>query len=219
MLKAILFDHDGTLVDSEEVHYQLWREIMRAYAVDLSAEEYRDYYSGIPTAKNALDLTVRHQLPIDAPSLAAQKHQVTRDYIARTAFPLMPHADATVRRFAATGAQLAVVTGSTRNCVDATLAAYQWQPLFSTIVSSEDVSNNKPAPDSYLLALQRLGLSAQEAIAIEDTAHGLQAATRAGITCVAVRNAMSQSHDLSNAIQVFNHLQEAADWVVQHYRF
>ena len=97
--------------------------------------------------------------------------------------------------------------------MQATLRAHALEPLFSLTVSGDDVRNSKPAPDCYLLALDRLGLRAGECMAIEDTEHGLRAAAQAGIECIAVPTGMSRHHDSSRAATVVDDMAAAATHV------
>jgi HAD superfamily hydrolase (TIGR01509 family) len=217
MLKAVLFDHDGTLVDSEEVHFQIWRSVLQPHGIVMTAEEYKLRHSGIPTPANASDLVSRHRLSLAASELADAKNLATIEYLSRTAFPLMPGAKEAVSFFHNAGLKLAVVTGAGRNGVDATVNAYELAASFSVIVSGDDVRRSKPAPDCYLLALKRLGVQACECIAIEDTQHGIEAATSAGIACYGIRNAMSEGHDFSRATHTFTSLGQARSWIAEKY--
>jgi HAD superfamily hydrolase (TIGR01509 family) len=211
-LKAILFDHDGTLVDSEPTHFQLWVEVLRPYQVALTEELYKKHYAGMPTAANAVDINARFQLNVDALILAQAKNTVTREFLSTHAFPLMPEALEAIGFFKSHGLKLAVVTGANRVGIEATLRHYSLAHHFATVVSSDDTAKSKPAPDCYLLALQRLGLEAAECIAIEDTEHGLAAAFAAGVTCAAVPTPMSQHHDFSKAQASFSSLMAVARW-------
>ena len=80
---------------------------------------------------------------------------------------------------------------------------HRFEALFSVVVSGDDVRHSKPAPDCYLLALARLGLRADECLAVEDTEHGLRAASLAGVGCLAVPTEMSRHHDFSLAAGIF----------------
>ena len=219
MLKAVLFDHDGTLVDSESVHHLIWQGVLAHYDIDFTADEYEQQYSGIPTPANAINLVERYQLPLTSEDLAQAKLEATDAHLAREPFPLMHAARETVAFFHATGASLAIVSGSNRSGIEHTVHAHGFSEWFSTIVSFEDVTKSKPAPECYQLALERLGVNADQAMAIEDTENGILAATRAGIACCGVRNAMSRNHDFSRAIKEFDNLAEATEWIAANYRF
>ena len=212
-IKAIFFDHDGTLVDSEPSHYQLWRDVLAAHGVALSEALYRDCYAGIPTADNAVDLVARFAINASPAALADAKNLATRRFLAQHTFPLMPGVRDVVPRFHLAGWRLAIVTGAASDGVQSTLRQHFLTGFFETVVSGDDVENSKPAPDCYLLAAQRLSLLPSECIAIEDTEHGVNSAAAAGVACLAVPNDMSRQHDFSQATGVFKDLAEAASWI------
>jgi HAD superfamily hydrolase (TIGR01509 family) len=209
-LRAVFFDHDGTLVDSEPIHFALWNTILEKYRVRLTEEHYRAHLAGMPVRANAESIVARYGLAVDPLALMAEKNAVTLGYLSHNAFPLMPGARDAIGAFLALGLKLAVVTATGADRIRATLRAHALKPFFSLAVSSDDVANSKPAPDCYLFALDRLGLRAGECIAIEDTGHGLRAASRAGVECVAVPTEMSRHHDFSRAAKVADDLAGAA---------
>ena len=89
-LRAVLFDHDGTLVDSEPIHYQLWTQVLDRYSVTMSEEFFNSVCAGMPTLANAIDLVKRYDLPVQAENLAEEKHTITKEFLAENAYPLMP---------------------------------------------------------------------------------------------------------------------------------
>ncbi|MFI0400385.1 MAG: HAD family hydrolase [Thiolinea sp.] len=219
VLKAVLFDHDGTLVDSEGVHYQMWLEVLKPYGVGISAEQYMQIYSGLPTLDNALDMIERFQLKASVDELVAKKLEIAHDYLQEHAFPLMPDAQAILDYFQQQPTiQQAIVTGAGAQIVNATVRSHRLAPYFATIVSYDDVEQSKPAPDCYLLAAQRLQLDPTECIALEDTEHGVAASVAAGIDCIAIPNAQSQRHDFSKAVVVLPNLAAAQAWIQQRYQ-
>lgn len=220
VLKAVLFDHDGTLVDSEGVHYQMWLEVLKPYGVSISAEQYMQIYSGMPTVDNAIDLIQRFQLAASVNELVAKKLAIAHAYLENNAFPLMAGAQDILDYFQQQPTiQQAIVTGAGAQIVNATVRTHQLAAYFATIVSFDDVAQSKPAPDCYLLALQRLGLAAAECIAIEDTEHGVAAAVSAAIPCIAIPNAQSARHDFSKAVAVLPNLAAAQVWIQEHYQW
>ena len=214
-IKAIFFDHDGTLVDSEPIHYQLWRDVVAAHGVALAEALYRDCYAGIPTADNAVDLVARFAIDATPESLADAKNQATRRFLACNAFPLMPGVSDLVPWCHGAGLRLAIVTGAGHDGVQSTLRQHALGDFFETVVSGDDVAHSKPAPDCYLLAVRRLGLLPSECVAIEDTEHGVNSAAAAGVPCLAVPNEMSRQHDFSQATAVYNELAAAAAWLLR----
>jgi HAD superfamily hydrolase (TIGR01509 family) len=212
-LGAVLFDHDGTLVDSEPVHFLVWKEVLAPYGFALTEQQYREHYAGVPTLANACDLVQRFGVAEDPATLAEAKNAATRDYLRRSAFPLLPGVREAIATFTGLGLRLAVVTGASAFGVDATLRAHGLASHFAVVVSVDDVRHSKPAPDCYLLAIERLGLPAAGCIAIEDTEHGVAAAAGAGISCLALPTAMSRHHDFTQAAAVLDGMDAAVDYV------
>lgn len=216
-ISAVLFDHDGTLVDSEPTHFQMWQKVLASYGVALSEKQYKDYYAGVPTVANAIDMVSRFAINEVPATLAEAKNSATRTFLSRSAFSLMPGVKEVLSLFRSDGLRLAVVTGAGRNGVQATLRAHSLHDFFETVVSGDDVRQSKPAPDCYLLAIERLGLPPSECIAIEDTEHGVNAATSAGIACLAVPTAMSKHHSFAKAAAVFSELSASVPWIRNHH--
>ena len=213
-LEAVLFDHDGTLVDSELAHYQMWAQVLARHGVALTEDEYMQRHAGMPTPANAADFAARHRIDGGAAELTRAKMAATREFLSREAFPMRPGARAALERFAAMGLRLAVVTGAGRHGVESSLAAHGIRDCFETVVSGDDVSRSKPAPECYLLALEHLGLPAGATVAIEDTSHGAAAAMGAGIETLAVPTALSRDHDFTGTVGVFPGLEPAMHWVI-----
>ncbi len=216
-IKAILFDHDGTLVDSEFVHFQMWAAILDAYDIRLTEEDYINEYAGIPSPANAVVMVEKYGLAITPQNLNHAKSVATEGYLSNQAFPLVQGAKKVIESFSQEDVKLAIVTGAGTDAPTATISANQLEAHFDTVVSGDDVEHGKPAPDCYLLAAQRLGVDPSECIAIEDTANGVSAAYAANIPCVAIATNMSKHHDLSKAIKVVNDLVEAKDWIKKMY--
>jgi len=216
-LRAILLDHDGTIVSSEHIHFQMWIPILSQYGVELSEQQYRAHYAGLPTSANAVDLVQRFGIDVSPDQLIEAKNAATQDYLASQSFPLMPGVREAIAYFHSAGLKLAVVTGASANGVQKTLQANEFEDKFLTVVSNDDVRNSKPAPECYLLALQRLGVAADESLAIEDTQHGLEAAFRAGISCLALPTEMSQQQNFHSATAVLSGMAEAVEYIRHTY--
>lgn len=208
-LRAILFDHDGTLVDSEPEHFRMWKQVLARYGIALTEQQYIAHYAGVPNRTSAIDVVNRFGLDVDPAIISEAKSAVAREHLATGAYPLMSGALDAITEFRRAGLTLGVVTGASAHAVEATLRVHGLQQHFETVVSGDEVRANKPAPDCYLLALERLGLSAADCIAIEDTQHGLQAARGAGIRCLVLPTALSREHDFAGAEVVLDGLSQA----------
>lgn len=214
-IKAVLFDHDGTLVDSEIIHFSHWRDVLRRHGAELSQDEFCRRYVGVPVEANAQDMVRRFGLSATAQTLLDDKEQATADFLRTQAFPLMPGVIEVIEACRRQRLDLAVVTGGGAPGVVASLREYACFSHFTTMVTSDDVAHSKPAPDVYLLAMQRLGLPPEACLAIEDTQAGVSAARAAGLRCLAVPNDMSRAHDFSAATGRCSSLQAALGWIEQ----
>jgi HAD superfamily hydrolase (TIGR01509 family) len=216
-IKAILFDHDGTLVDSEGCHFDHWVKVFREFSIEFLVEDFKAFYTGIPSRTSALDMVNRYRLNITGETLMLKKIEVTSDYLSGNAFPLMPNAMESVKRLFNLGFTLGMVTGANSPSMNRTLGFYQLKQIFKVAVSADDVEKSKPEPECYLLAAKQLGLNCQECLAIEDTEHGVESATRSGMSCIAIPNEFSQSHDFSKATLILPNLKAASDWIELNY--
>ena len=185
MIDAVIFDLDGVLVDSEQLWDQARRAVVReregvwpAGATEamqgMSTPEWSEYVHAI----QGVDLP--------ASQIAAQVvDKVAASY--QEALPLNPGAVAAVRRIAERW-PLGVASSSDRNVIDEVIELAGLQGVFSAIVSSEEVTSGKPAPDVYLEAARRLGIQSQRAAAVEDSANGIRSALSAGMCVLALPN-------------------------------
>lgn len=214
VLQAVLFDHDGTLVDSEPVHLLLWQEVLAPLGVHLDTDTYLAHHAGMPTPANAQALVQRYGMPLTAAELAQAKHEATVRWLAVQPFPLMPEARAVLQRLREVGVRLAIVTGAEAAGAQRTLEGHGLEGMFETVVSGDDVRHSKPAPEGYALALARLGLPPEACVAVEDTETGLRAAIGAGLRALAVPHALSAGQDLSGAHRHFDNLTQVADWLL-----
>jgi len=214
-IRAVLFDHDGTLVDSEPLHFKLWLQVLAPFGVDLTEAVFNTYYAGLPTLTNAKDIINRFRVNESAQTLVELKNQATRHYLSESPYPLLPGVENTVTRLHELGFKVGVVTGANRYSVGSTLKHYRFATLFSVVVCADDVSRSKPDPDCYVLASQKIGIPPPHCLAIEDTAHGMHAALGAGMRCLVVPTALSKHHDFSGAEKVLDTMDQAFEYI-QH---
>ena len=216
-IKAVLFDHDGTIADSEQVHFEMWRDVLYKYGVELSHDEYKSQYAGIPTTTNAKTIVDNHSLDVEPAALASAKSEITNEYLAKQAFPLMRGAFESIRYFYEQGLIVGIVTGAGSGGVHSTLKNHGLEKYVSVVVSGDDVENSKPAPDCYLLAAEKLGLQPSQCIAIEDTYNGSLSAIRANMECIGVSSSPSVRHLFSKTAYKCSDLNNATQWITQNY--
>ena len=181
-VRALLFDCDGTLLDTLGVYKEAWRGPFGSRGFTLT-DEWFDARAGL-----SMDPFILAALPhLDTDELRQVEQEGMDSFFDQLhAVEAFEHVVDVARRFAGS-MPVAVVSAGRRDAVERSLEAARIRHLFDFVIASEDVEHPKPAPDCYLLAVERLGLRPQEVLAYEDSASGLAAAGSAGIQVIDVR--------------------------------
>lgn len=185
MPKSVLWDLDGTLVDSEEYHWMAWRDTMAVEGVTLTHPEF------LKTFGLRNDSIVPQFIPAATPEridkIARAKEQFYRRLVRKGGLDPLPGARYWTERLALDGWQQAIASSAPRENVDTVLAVIGLASCFQAIVSAEDVTLGKPDPQVFLAAAQRLGSAPAQSIVVEDAPAGIEAARRAGMPSIGVR--------------------------------
>ena len=211
-IEALIFDVDGTLADTEEAHRQAFNDAFRAHGLDFcwSRELYRELLQ-VTGGKERLAaffhrtrLTASDRILLSGliPRLHATKTSFYRESMGRGRVPLRSGVRRLMAEARAAGVRLAIASTTSPDNVSALLEGalgYGALNEFSVIVTGDAVSRKKPAPDIYLLALSRLGITARRAVAFEDSAIGVAAAKAAGLLTVATPSDWTREQDLAAA--------------------
>ena len=194
MLKAIVFDFDGVLANSEPLHYQAFRHVLSEQGLTLDEVDYYARYLGFDDAGafRAILNDRGHRWSDARVQLAVARKAVVMEDLERDVSVLFAHADEVVRR-AAARFPLAIASGALSVEIRRVLDREALTPCFAAIVGADDTEASKPAPDPYLLALAQLrsalgddSLAPTECVAIEDSRWGLESARAAGLRTVGV---------------------------------
>jgi HAD superfamily hydrolase (TIGR01509 family) len=184
--KAIVFDLDGVIVDTEEV----WDRERRAY-VAAHGGEWKDGATEAMQGMSSAEWSryLRDELDVAGAEPAEISRAVAAGVVAEVhrALPLLPGAVEAVNALAESHT-LALASSANREVIDAALDAAGLTPRFAATVSSEEVERGKPAPDVYLEAARRIGVDARDCAAVEDSSNGLRAAHAAGMIVIATPN-------------------------------
>ncbi|MEU7615638.1 HAD family phosphatase [Micromonospora rifamycinica] len=180
--RAYLFDCDGTIVDSMPVHHLAWRAALDEWGCDLP-EDLFYAWGGRPVADIVVDLNARHGLAMPVELVARRREDAYQSFLPQlTAVPgVLAHIEQAYRRV-----PFAVVSGSTRESVTASLTALGLLDRFDALVCAEDYARAKPDPECYLLAARLLDVPPEQCLVFEDTDLGVAAATAAGMASVRV---------------------------------
>ena len=183
--EAVLFDMDGTLVDSEPIWFRVLQSVVNTYGGHLPNEAHAELH-GLDRSSTTARLQNHYGLQGDPVSFWRQIVEELADALAHV--PAMPGAQAWVERCVTHRQPCAVVSNSPHAMIEASLASQSWGHHLEVRVSVEDVAQGKPAPDSYLLACSRLGVDPTRSLVVEDSEAGAQAALAAGATLLFVTN-------------------------------
>ena len=204
MINTLLFDLDGTLIDSEHFHFECWNEILQDYNTQLTIEEWVAHYAGVPMPTNAYSLIKKFNLLVTHAELVQRRENLTIELLKTKEINLMPFALETLEYFADKGFTMALVTGSPRQDVEAIFAKNNLGRFFKLIITRSEVVNSKPHPESYELCINTLGIAKEECIVFEDTANGVKSAKAAGLVCYAIQSNSVEHHKLDLADKIFS---------------
>lgn len=201
MLSAILFDLDGTVVDSDPIHYQVWEEILKGFDITIDDKFYKTRISGKINPEIVKDI-LPQLTPDQGEKLAAAKEVIFRQ-LAENLQPLAGFAEL-IAWTQKHGLKRGLVTNAPRLNADFMLDTLGIREVFHTIVLAHDCVAGKPSPIPYQVALQNLGITPDEAIALEDSPSGIRAAVAAGITTVGITTTHTAPalKELSTFIQI-----------------
>lgn len=206
LIRAIVFDFDGLILDTEEPVYRSWVEVYQAHGEDLPFERWVQIV-GSTTA----GFHPQHHLEERLGRSLSQEvldRRVTRRTEMILANRVLPGVVPRLEEARAMRLKLGVASSSTSDWVRGHLARLDILDSFDCIRCRDHVVHPKPEPDLYLSVLECLGVSASEAIAIEDSPNGVLAAKRAGMRCVAIPNSITAGLDLGQADVLLESLAE-----------
>lgn len=215
MIKLILFDLDGTIIDSEMASIQAIIDCTQKWGVPVKREEAASVVG--QKWEVAFDLLfARYRFPLSKEEASVAIVDRFKE-IVRTDLTVVPGVVAAIRDFAKSF-RLALVSGSHRDDVLWALRKLDVEKHFELIYGAEDYAHSKPSPDGYLKALRTLGVAPLEAVVFEDSVAGLASAEAAGVPAVAIRCTNHFGHDQSKARICVDHFEEIdAGWVKRNF--
>ena len=180
MIKAVLFDMDGVLIDAKDWHYEALNRALELFGYTISRESHLSTFDGLPTRRKLEILTSSHGLPRGLHDLLnGLKQNYTIELTHLRCKPVFHHQKALSRLHKA-GRKIAVCSNSIRNSIEVMMRLSALAPFVDAIISNEDVAKAKPDPEMYLSAMQRFGVEPHECLILEDNEHGIRAARASG---------------------------------------
>ncbi len=189
-VRAVIFDMDGVIVDSEPYSMQALIDVLRQYDIEPTEEDVRRSY-GRRIRDDLAEYFSRYGVTADVDTAIAHKH--ARYYhLAAGRLQPFPGAMLLLERLRERGYRLALASSGDRIKVAFGMQALRLGEIFGAVVTGDDVAHGKPDPEIYLRAAERLGVVPSACVAIEDAPAGVEAAKRAGMACIAVTNSVGR---------------------------
>lgn len=198
MIRAILFDFNGVLVDDEPIHLEMFQRVLDEEGIALTAEDYYGDYLGLDDRGAFAAMLQKAGETATVPRLMrliARKASYYQERMRQSGYPFFPGAVELVAELAAAGRMLGIVSGALSEEVESALRQAGLRDRFKVLVTAEDVTEGKPDPEGYRRALEGLNslpplperlLHPHEVLAIEDSPAGLSAAADLGLSTLAV---------------------------------
>ncbi len=205
--KATILDFDGLLADSEPYHYRAYNEVFERYGHTLNQEEY--WVEWTSKGKGIAGEIERHNLKLDVDpvGLRNQKFEVYSRFCKSGEIKLFPLAQSMAESLSVNH-KLAIASGSWAKDIRAILKNADALKLFPVILGKESAIREKPHPDIFLNAAEKLGCTPSECFVLEDALKGLNAAREAGMPCIILRNPLNRNINFDGAELIFESLED-----------
>jgi beta-phosphoglucomutase len=176
MIKAVIFDMDGVLIEAKNWHYESLNKALRLFGYEISRYEHLTTYDGLPTRKKLDMLTVERGLPSELHAFINEMKQAyTMDMVHTQCSPRFVHEFA-LAKLKASGYKIAVASNSIRSTIELMMRKAALMDYLDFFLSNQDVIKGKPDPEIYQKAITRLGLLPDECLVVEDNENGIRAA-------------------------------------------
>ncbi|MBI5073377.1 HAD family phosphatase [Candidatus Woesearchaeota archaeon] len=189
MIKGVIFDMDGVIVDSEPLHEECEKKVMKEYGIKLTPETFAEV-KGLRDKESFAYYTQKFNIN-ERPEILMQKKMLLYNKLMKSRLKVYPGFKSLAKQ-CKQKFKVGLATSSSKEAVSVILKEFDMKHLFDAIVTAEDVSLSKPYPESYLKIAEKLHVKANQCLVIEDTVHGITAAKTAGAKCVAVTHTFTK---------------------------
>lgn len=210
MLKAILWDNDGVLVDTEGLYFEATRQTLAAAGVEMTRERYADI--SLRQGRSAFEILRERGVSDDKIDRLRAGRDDRYSALLRSRPLLIDGVEETLAALHGS-IRMGVVTSSRKVHFDLIHRSTDLLGFFELVLTREDYRQTKPDPEPYRTALERAGLAAHECVVVEDTERGMMSAVAAGIPCLVIPNPLNREGDFSAAHEVLANVREVAQVV------
>lgn len=210
--KAIIFDFDGIITDTEPMHMEAWLSVLEPLGISFGDEEYREHYLGITDhdlLESVSKIHKRHFTDAQMADLIEDKIKASMQLLEHD-IPLMPAAQDIIPELARRY-RIAICSGAMRCEIEYILRHLGWTNIFNPIMASDSVKKGKPDPEGYIRTIEELVdkgrdlILPEQILAVEDAPRGIAAAKAAGLRCIAINNIYDRG-ELGGADWIFDSL-------------
>jgi HAD superfamily hydrolase (TIGR01509 family) len=195
MIRGVIFDMDGVLIEAKDWHYEALNRALRLFGFEISRYDHVTTFDGLPTKKKLQMLSVEQNLPIQLHDfINDMKQRYTMEIVNARCKPRFNHEYALSKLHAA-GYKLAVASNSIRSTIEVMMQRAALDGYLSFIVSNQDVSKAKPDPEMYDKAIATFGFRPEECVIVEDNENGIRAAKASGAHVLEVDDVEDVTYD------------------------
>ena len=213
MTKAVIFDFDGLLVNTEIISFYIYRDMLKKFGFSYSKEEYARNYSGKTGVANMRRLIDTYHLPYSPEEGLAVERKLEEEYLAK-GVELKKGAHELLEYLKDNSYKIAVASSSTAQRAMNILKAHQIDHYFDAFVFAEDISRSKPDPEIFLKAAGRLNTDVSECLVLEDSEAGIEAASQGNIPVICIPDMkMPSEQQILKTAAVLRSLDEVIEWM------
>jgi beta-phosphoglucomutase family hydrolase len=197
LIKAVIFDLDGVIAETEHVHIQAEIETMLKHGVKITENELHQY-TGTTAKQMFTNLMGKYRLNVTFDEIFNEKEEIMFRLLEKEVQPTNG-VIGLLRRLKQMKIKLGIASSSNKRLIEYVLKKLEITPLFESVVGAEDIVNSKPNPEIFLTCARKLHADPKECLVVEDSKLGVEGAKKAGMKCLGYRNPNSGNQDLSEA--------------------
>jgi beta-phosphoglucomutase family hydrolase len=207
MIKAVIFDMDGVIIDSEPAHVKLENEIFKEYGIFIDEEEHNSF---VGTTSHYMWRTIKNKYKLSQSLEELVENDRNRYFqmlsMRDESINIIDGIHELIKELHRNGIKMAIASSSPMNVIETVVNNFQLNEYFDILVTGDYVQKSKPEPDIFLYASKKIGIKPYECVVIEDSKNGSIAAKKAGMKCIGFKNPNSGNQDLSCADLVIDSL-------------
>jgi beta-phosphoglucomutase family hydrolase len=197
MIKAVIFDLDGVIAETEHIHIQAEKQAMLKYGVKVSEDELHQY-TGTTTKQMFTELIRKYKLNTNFDKIFKEKEEILFRLLEKDVRPTKGVIEL-LHKLKQMKLKLGIASSAHKRLIDYVLEKFEIRQLFDSVISAEDITHGKPNPEIFLMCAKTLNANPVECLVVEDAKLGVEAAKTAGMKCLGYRNPDNGKQDLSKA--------------------